>query len=275
MAVRPRWAALALAAVLVALGVPTVSPASSLSSAPVWRSSDVVTHHFVRTFVLDAGVVTVTPDLTLTEPTVAMTSAYDNAVRKVWATSQLANFAPAGVGLGDVTIRLRVAGVPVVTHEKALVGVAYFDYSRLQCTMYQGHPVVPRWSGWAVTVLGISARSPAVTYVAHSLVCGRYHAATLNNATEALSVPWRLQGSGPTIVARVPFCSNQQGLTESGSTSATLSVLDFRFDDVALRDCGAAHPASIAPGFNFAPPTRFTRHGALGPVRQVTSEHLG
>lgn len=275
MAVRPRWAALALAAVLVALGVPTVSPASSLSSAPVWRSSDVVTHHFVRTFVLDAGVVTVTPDLTLTEPTVAMTSAYDNAAREIWATSQVADFAPEGLGLADVTIRLRVAGVPVVTREKALVGVAYFDYSRLQCSTYLGQPAVPRWSGWAVVVLGLRARSPAVTYRARSLVCGRYRSATLNNATEALSVPWRLQGSGPTIVASVPFCSNQQGVSESGSATAALSVLDLRFEDLALRGCGAAHQVSIAPAFNFSPPTRATRHGPLGPIREVAPQYSG
>ena len=259
----------ATAAVVACLVTPHASGAASPLRSRVWASNDIVDHRFVTTFQLDGGVVTVTPDTSRGTLTLAGSSAYAAAAREAWSFQQLSHYAPGGLGLALVTIRDNVAGVPAVTREKAWVAVAYFNYSKLQCPVYFGKLTAPQWSGWAVAVLGIGPSSPSVVYNARALVCGRVHAATLTNAAEVVSVPWRLMGSGPNIVASLPSCSSSSGWSESGSTTATLSVWDLRLADVALRGCGSSREVSIPPAFNFPAPTRNTHHGPLGMIRQV------
>lgn len=266
------------------MGLVSTSGAVAHQSAPIWRSSRIVNHHFVAPLQLDGDGVIVTPDLSLRYPAYrsnaipgnSFPSAFEKIAQQAWSTSQLASYKAEGLGLGEVTIHDHVAGVPPVLHEKAWIGVAYFNTNEIQCPAEKSPPphlVSPRWSGWSVVVIGLSSRAPAVVYKARSEACERIWPASLSNALEVISVPWRIKGFGPTVIASLPSCAKWDAVSDDGSVNgpSTLAIFANRPDDLALRGCAPAHdvvlPQSVAQAYT----DPVTLHGPVGPSRQVGS----
>jgi hypothetical protein len=251
------------------LTVPWVASTAGASSGSAHvPSGTIVNSRFVKTFELDDGAFTVTP---ATEPAPLRSKA--DATTEMWATNDVGGNYAVAVGFGSVTISRHVAGVPTVTHLRAWVGLVHAGV--YHCPAMTSVPKEPRLpsDGWAAVVIGDATGSPDVTFTAASYHCTTLFPAMLQNANEALSVPWRLVAGG--VAAQVPYCGQVVGHGESGKAGSMAFTL--RIDVQVPEDMAAARKLS---GLGHCLPARTvfvplsastkTTHAPLGPEPEVT-----
>jgi len=254
-----------------------INPADSLP-----RSADVVRGRFVAPVSLDAGAFKVVPAPAGDRPLVSQAQ----AAKEIWASPVLQSRQVEALGYGLVTISLRTIGLPRITKLPAWVGFA-------KSSGFAGCPEesatstsIPASSGtdlassdYAAVVIGAAHGSPAVAFTAPSLFCGAVQPATLAQATEVLSVPWKeltgLENQSIQVRASLPACARFEGITSSGSTKVTTITVAAVLPDVHGRCNGASditETVALGPSGNppNAPPPLVTsstllRHGSLGP----------
>ena len=284
-------AALGLAAVALAAVGPTHSIGDAAPLSP--HSPDhrfdpsrarVVHDRYVSTVELDGGVVTIRPAPKRLRPKTGEAG----VETQIWATSQVMSYRPQDLGFGLVTITKRAAGVPEVRNLPAWVGLATVAQIAFSCPALTAPPQEPDPAlptpGDAAVVVADARGGPAVVYRARSAPCGAVEAASLTNASEAVSVPWTALGPVVSellnVRAAVPACGGIGGIGSGGSASAmtvtiyalvpespvAMSCLPGRFVDKTV----VLGPGNT-PG---APPPLVTSttqilHGLTGPVRVV------
>lgn len=282
----------ALVAVPLAVSVPPVAAAATKGShgaenrGPSLPSlPDVVRGRFVAPVALDGDVLEVVPAPAGDRPGVSQ----EQAAQEIWASPVLQGRAEGPLGFGLVTISLDVGGVPHITKLPAWVGFAKSPgvaFCPEESPSSTSSPAglsakdLPS-SGYAAVVIGATHGSPAVTYSAPSLFCGRVQPAALAKATEVLSVPWQaltaVEDQSIRVRASLPACAGLQGTASGGSAKEFTITISAVVPDVHGRCDGrrditqtvAMGPVDNPPG---APPplvtaTTIIRHGALGPMR--------
>jgi hypothetical protein len=265
---------------MAAAATPTLGGVQRAASLP--GPADVVRGRFVEPVLLDGGVLRVVPAPAGDRPLVSKAQ----AAQKIWASPVLQSRQQGPLGYGLVTISLRAKGVPRVTRLLAWVGFARSS-ELANCPMEaSGSTAQPGLSGPALTsngyaavVIGAAHGSPAVAYAAPSVLCGSVQAASLTQASEVVSVPWRavtgLVNESIRVRVSMPACARVEGTSSGGSAKVSTITVDAIVPDVHGPCAGASHitetvllgPADNPPG---APPplvsaSTIIRHGRLGP----------
>jgi len=234
---------------------------------------------FTKSVELDHGVFSVVPAGHGKRPRITQ----KKATAMIWASPKVEGAHAGPLGYGLVTVTLRGRGVPRITRLLAWVGFARHTAAYScpeQSSLAPPLPALPS-DGYSAVVIGAVHGSPAVVYTARSAVCGSLQPATLTNASEAISIPWRPTGSATNgaieLEATVPPCGTVAGITSGGSAEAFTITVAATVPDV-LSHCGGA--STVAEKVNFgpvgnpphAPPPVVTGatqilHGQLGPLR--------
>jgi len=284
--------AVLLATLLAAVSVPALAAAAPRAShgAEKPRASlpgppDVVRGRFVAPVALDGGVLEVVPAPARVRPGLSE----EQAAQEIWASPVLQGRAEGPLGFGLVTISLKVGGVPHVTKLPAWVGFAKSSgvaFCPDESASSTSSPAslsgtdLPS-SGYAAVVIGAADGSPAVTYSAPSLFCGRVQPAAGGQATAVLSVPWQaltaVENQSIRVRASLPACASFEGIASGGSAKEFTITISAVVPDVHGRCEGTSDitqtvvmgPVDNPPG---APPPLITattaiRHGALGPMQ--------
>lgn len=227
-------------------------PGPVLPSTVVVSTRSVRHHRFVDTVELDGGAFSVSP-----APASMRTPSNASAVaNEVWATSQLQGYSkrwPASrsssFGYGIVTIMKNESGVQVITKQAAWVGLVR-ESTAYYCPLESGSPSRTQLlkrapsSGLAAVVVGQPSGSPALVYVARSVRCGRLYPASLSDAAEQFSLPWRMVGnvsaSEVAIEVTPPPCGRIVGNAVSATTHAG------SLSQVTITEYGTALDATLA-----------------------------
>lgn len=271
-----------------------------VATAPAFTSQSAVTvlnksvHHdrFVSTVVFDDGAFSVSP-----APASMKTPTNAKAIEKeIWATSQLQGYSKwrAGsrtpsFGYGIVTIVRNEAGVQVITKQAAWVGLAR-ENAMYHCpleTSGQSTKSLQRRapsSGLAAVAVGEPTGAPAVVYVARSVRCGRLYPAVVTNASEELSLPWKVLGgvvgSKLTVEVTPPPCGHIAGsavaATMHAGSLSSVTITEYGTvpeDTLMYQACPVSSPVRevIDLGGPVSPHTTFN-HETTGPVVTV-AEH--
>jgi hypothetical protein len=288
----PLMTALLSAGVVTALSAAS-SPGSAAAATPTLAgvhrapslpsSADVVRGRFVAPVALDGGVLTVAPAPAGDRPLVSSAK----AGRKIWASPVLQSRQRGPLGYGLVTISLRANGVPRVTKLLAWVGFARSSEMANCPNEAPGSTATPGLSGTALAsdgygavVIGAAHGAPAVAYTAPSVLCGSVQPASLTQASEVVSVPWRavtgVVNESIRIRVSMPACGSLEGFSSGGSAKVSTITVNAIVPDVHGPCAGASDidetvplgPAGNPPG---APPplvsaSTIIRHGRLGPA---------
>ena len=234
---------------------------------------------FTKSVELDDGVFSVAPPGRGKRPHITRTK----AASMIWASPKVEGAQAGPLGYGMVTITLRGQGLPRISRLLAWVGFARHTASYSCPEQSSAPPPLPALpsDGYSAVVIGAVHGSPAVVYTARSAVCGSLQPATLTNASEAVSIPWRPTGGATSgtiqLEATVPPCGTVAGITSGGSAESFTITVAATVPDV-LSHCGGARtvaetvnlgPVGNPPG---APPPVVSSsteilHGQLGPLR--------
>jgi hypothetical protein len=275
--VRVAWTGLVVVVGATALPWGSPAPASAGTSLP--HAGSVVDGRYTGTVRLDQGVVTVSP------PRGRPGLSEQLARHEFLADAELTGYRQVAFGLGAVSISAQVPGARGVTLRQAWVGFAR-TVAVYHCPASPPGAVppvaTPPSNGYAAFVVGAAHGAPAVTYVAQSVRCNNLAPASLDPASEQISIPWHSTGGSVQgaleLQATLPPCGHFSGLTSAGSATSMTITLIALVPDRAAHCQGPTHLTEkdqlnppVGPG---APPGVVTsqtriRHGRLGPVTQV------
>ena len=244
---------------------------------------DVVHGRFVRTVILDNGVVTVKPARASVEPTMDLRT----MSTVIWATSQIVGYHQQVLGFGLVSITKRTGTIKSITSLPAWIGFATVKGEATSCpAMLYGQklPKVPPLpsTGEAVVVVGdvpvptnaVFSSPPAVVYTAASAPCGSLLKSRLEVATEQVSVSWvqdgPLRGSDLHITVRPPVCGWLAGMSWGGDAkSVTVSIDGLVPEQMLTAFC--PFPPTVRKLIHLGPPSS---PGAPPPIATPTTKIL-
>lgn len=285
-----------LATTLVVGGSIIVTQTQSNGTRPGAASSspsthDVVHGRFVKSVMLDGGVVTVTPAPASVKPTMDLRT----ISTVIWTTSQIAGYRQQVLGFGLVTITKHFGSIKSIRNLPAWIGFATVKGDATSCPAMPSGRELPKLpplpsAGEAVVVVGdvpapanaAFTSPPAVDYVARSAPCGALMNSMLEVATEQVSVPWvqngPLRGSDLHVTVSPPACGWLSGSSSSGSARSVTVSIDGQIPEQLL-EAFCPRPAKVNEVIHLGPPsspgappplvTSTTRilHGQTGPIR--------
>jgi hypothetical protein len=252
---------------VVALAFTMWSSAATASTSVATRldPGTIGAGRFVKAFALDGGAFRVVP-----APASLGTGEVPRAIlAQAWATSQVQDYWVRGFAFGLVTIVKKFKGVRVVHSQPAWVGLVQYS-GAFFCPAFDGpDKTAPPSSGWAAVVVGAGRHSPDVVYTADDVHCGDYYHASLVNASETISLPWR-DDDGDALV-HVPACATVNTVTSGSSRPGPpdLAIWATRLDDPTAPGCLAARAQLITGGVADVADDPSTTHDPTGPMRMV------
>jgi hypothetical protein len=271
---RPPLGLSLLTLLVIAMALAASLPASATSKAAATRLAPGTTFEgrFVKSFELDGGTFRVTP-----APASMGTREVPHSIEiEARATSQVEGYTVEGIGFGVVTVEKKYKGVRQVRYQPAWVGLVYENQiNDLNCGVMTVPKdpkklIPPTSSGWAAVVLGWGRTPPDVVYTARDLNgCGDLLPASLVNASEMISLPWRDDNGGALV--EMPACATVYMVASGTSRSAPpdLNIWVTRGDDPTAPGCTPAHPSDVVDSNSAVAGNPDTTHDPVGPVRMV------
>jgi hypothetical protein len=247
------------------------------SPTTVLQPGTVVAHRFVKTFMLSAGAVTLSPFQGVTPHL-----SYAQEIL-LWATDRLSGTVE-GVGFADVTLNLSKTKVQAGPRISTLDGTpSLVELTKSEeissCTEEtagEGTSVVPVSQGWYAVILPLNRSKSGVVFSAASNVCRQLTPNTVAAAYEDVSITWHLEThatTGTVIVAVVPKCGHI--VMSGGGGNEFTRKFEYQVEAAILERApgtGCSPATDFDEGQNYASPS--TTHGFVGPWMNV-GPHAG